>query len=181
MKYTAYTTKNLSVVLGVLLLFTLSCKSKKPLVQTPSPVAQVENDAELNGIKKDLPASQVERTNEGIKFTFSNEILFPTNSSYLNGNSSKNIADVAKVIAQKGDGREILVEGHSDKTGTPEYNLWLSEKRAVSVKNYLVGLGIPAEKIKTAGLGDTQPIADNKTKEGRLTNRRVEVTLLKVN
>ena len=88
-------------------------------------------------------------------------------------------SSVAKLIQEKDKSRKILIEGHSDKTGTAVYNQWLSEKRAVSVKTYLVGLGINAERIKTAGLGDTQPIADNKTKEGRLKNRRVEITLLK--
>jgi len=181
MKYTANTSKTLSLILGMLLLFTLSCKTKKVTVQTPVASLVKETDTELNSIKNDLPENQVERTNEGIKFTFSNEILFPTNSSYLNEKSSTNIAAVAKVITEKGGGRDILVEGHSDKTGTAEYNQWLSEKRAVSVKNQLVKLGIAAHKIKTAGIGDTQPIADNSTKEGRLINRRVEVTLLKVN
>ncbi|WP_449438294.1 OmpA family protein [Pedobacter steynii] len=89
------------------------------------------------------------------------------------------MADVAKVLKQKDPNRQILIEGHSDKTGTAKYNQWLSEKRAVSVKNYLVSLGINGNRIQTSGLGDTQPIADNKTKEGRLKNRRVEVTLLK--
>jgi len=165
-----------------MLLFTLSCKTKKVTVQTPvaAQVKETETDTELNSIKNDLPENQVERTNEGIKFTFSNEILFPTNSSYLNENSSKSIAAVAKVIREKGIGREVIVEGHSDKTGTSEYNQWLSEKRAVSVKNQLVKLGIAAGRIKTAGIGDTNPIADNKTKEGRLINRRVEITLLKI-
>jgi len=179
MRYTANTTKTLSVVFGVMLLFTLSCKTKKVTVQTPVASQVTETDNELNSIKKDLPKNQVERTNEGIKFTFSNEILFPINSSYLNENSSNSIAAVARVIKEKGIGREVLVEGHSDKTGTSEYNQWLSEKRAVSVKNQLVKLGIAAGRIKTAGIGDTNPIADNKTKEGRLINRRVEVTLLK--
>jgi outer membrane protein OmpA-like peptidoglycan-associated protein len=172
-------TRKLTLVLAMLVLVTLSCKTKKAIVQKSAP--QVENDAELNSIKKELPKNQVERTNAGIKFTFSSEILFPTNSSYLNENSTKNIADVAKVIAQKDKSRNILVEGHSDKTGTPEYNLWLSEKRAVSVKNYLVTLGIDGNRIKTAGLGDTRPVADNKTKEGRLVNRRVEITLSTAN
>lgn len=164
------------LVLAMFVLVTASCKTKKVIVQKSSP--QVQNDTELNSIKKELPQNQVERTNAGIKFTFSSEILFPTNSSYLNESSTKNIADVAKVITQKDKSRDILVEGHSDKTGTPEYNLWLSEKRAVSVKNYLVTLGIDGQRIKTAGLGDTKPVADNKTKEGRLENRRVEITLL---
>jgi|GEM_PF-819629 len=173
-------THKTTFLLALLLTVTLSCKTKKKLVQTPA--QQVENtskDPELDKIKKDLPKDQVERTNAGIKFTFSSEILFPTNSSYLSEDSKKRLADVAKVIQEKDKSRKILIEGHSDKTGTAVYNQWLSEKRAVSVKTYLVGLGINAERIKTAGLGDTQPIADNKTKEGRLKNRRVEITLLK--
>ncbi|WP_316835140.1 OmpA family protein [Pedobacter nutrimenti] len=173
-------THKTTFLLALLLTVTLSCKTKKKLVQTPA--QQVENtakDPELDKIKKDLPQDQVERTNAGIKFTFSSEILFPTNSSYLSEDSKKRLADVAKVIQEKNKSRKILIEGHSDKTGTAVYNQWLSEKRAVSVKTYLVGLGINAERIKTAGLGDTQPIADNKTKEGRLKNRRVEITLLK--
>lgn len=164
------------LVVAMFVLVTTSCKTKKVIVRKSAP--QVQNDTELNSIKKELPKNQVERTNAGIKFTFSSEILFPTNSSYLNESSTKNIADVAKVITQKDKSLEILVEGHSDKTGTPEYNLWLSEKRAVSVKNYLVTLGIDGQRIKTAGHGDTKPVADNKTKDGRLENRRVEITLL---
>lgn len=170
-----HTTK---LVLALLLTVTLSCKTKKAVVTTPTPVEKT-TDTELDKIKKDLPQDQVERTEAGIKFTFSSEILFPTNSSILNQESKKRITDVAKVIGEKDKSRAILIEGHSDKTGEAKYNQWLSEKRAVSVKTYLVSLGISAERITTAGLGDSKPIDDNKTKEGRLKNRRVEVTLLK--
>lgn len=161
------------------LLFTLfiSCKTKKAVVAPP--VQTVQNkDTEIDNIKKELPKDQVERTEAGIKFTFSAEILFPTNSSYLNEESKKRLADLAKVILSKESNRQLLIEGHSDKTGTAAYNQWLSEKRAVSVKTYLASMGIDGQRIKTAGVGDTMPIADNKTKEGRLKNRRVEITLL---
>lgn len=171
-----HTTK---LVLALLLTLTLSCKTKKKVVPTPPHPVEKTTDTELDNIKKDLPQDQVERTEAGIKFTFSSEILFPTNSSILNQESKKRIADVAKVIGEKDKSRGILIEGHSDKTGEAKYNQWLSEKRAVSVKTYLVSLGINAERMKTAGLGDSKPIDDNKTKEGRLKNRRVEITLLK--
>jgi outer membrane protein OmpA-like peptidoglycan-associated protein len=164
-------------MLVVIAMITVSCKTKKVAVQTPA--KQTETDNELTNIKKDLPGNQVERTNEGIRFTFSSEILFPTNSSYLNDNSTKSIADVTKIIKEQPIERRILVEGHSDKTGTPEYNQWLSEKRAVSVKKYMASLGLDSNKIRTVGAGDTKPVADNKTKEGRSINRRVEVTILK--
>jgi len=171
--------KNRTIIfLAASLFVAFSCKTKKKIVQAPAAAQTTGVDTELDSIKKNLPEDKVERTDAGIKFTFNSEILFPTNSSYLNQDSKSRIAGVAKVILQKGAGGDILVEGHSDKTGTAEYNLWLSEKRAVSVKAELVNLGINGNRIKTAGLGDTHPVADNKTKEGRLANRRVEVTLL---
>ncbi len=167
------------VFLALVLPAIYSCKTKKNLVKSPA-VAETEKvDNEIFNIQKALPGDQVERTASGIRFTFSSEILFPTNSSYLNEKSKGRIDDVAKMIKNKYPDRKVLVEGHSDKTGTSEYNLWLSEKRAASVKTYLVGLGIPEANIKTSGLGDSRPVADNKTKEGRLINRRVEVTVLK--
>lgn len=165
-------------ILALFVAVTLSCKTKKKLVETPHPIEKTA-DKELDKIKKDLPEDQIERTDAGIKFTFSSEILFPTNSSILNEQAKKKIADVAKVIRENQENKAVLIEGHSDKTGTANYNQWLSEKRAVSVKTYLVSLGIDAAQIKTAGLGDSRPIDDNKTKEGRLKNRRVEIILSK--
>lgn len=167
-----------TLFLAALVTVTLSCKTKKKVIQT-TPATEQTRDTELDNIKRDLPEDQVERTETGIKFTFSSEILFPTNSSILNEQSKKRISDVARIIKEKDSKRKILIEGHSDKTGTAEYNQWLSEKRAVSVKTYLVTQGIDAQRITTAGRGDTQPIGDNKTKEGRLKNRRVEITLTK--
>ncbi|ACU04609.1 OmpA family protein [Pedobacter heparinus] len=167
------------VFLALLLPAAYSCKTKKILAKSPETAETKSTDNEIFNIQRELPGDQVERTAAGIRFTFSSEILFPTNSSYLNEKSKSRIDDVAKVIRNKYADRKVLVEGHSDKTGTPEYNLWLSEKRAASVKTYLVSLGIPEANIKTSGLGDTRPVADNKTKEGRLINRRVEVTVLK--
>lgn len=169
------------VFLAVLVPAIYSCKTKKNLVKPPETAETKSVDNEIFNIQKELPGDQVERTASGIRFTFSSEILFPTNSSYLNEKSKSRIDDVAKVIRDKYADRKVLVEGHSDKTGTSEYNLWLSEKRATSVKTYLVGLGISEGNVKTSGLGDSRPIADNKTKEGRLINRRVEVTVLKAN
>lgn len=170
-------THKTTLILALLLTVTLSCKTKKTIVTPPAPVVE-STDKALDKMKKDLPEDQIERTDEGLKFTFSSEVLFPTNSSYLSEAAKKRIAAVANVIKDE-QANNIMVAGHSDKTGTATYNQWLSEKRAVSVKNFLVSQGIPANRIKTAGLGDTKPIGDNKTKEGRLLNRRVEIVLLK--
>lgn len=174
--------KNKTILFLALLLPAMyACKAKKNVVKTPVVNDTKTGDHELETIKKELPGDQIDRTAAGIRFTFSSEILFPTNSSYLNDNSKSRINEVSRVIQKKYADRTLLVEGHSDKTGTSKYNLWLSEKRAVSVKTYLESLGIASSHIRTAGLGDTRPVADNKTKEGRLINRRVEITVLKAN
>jgi OOP family OmpA-OmpF porin len=72
----------------------------------------------------------------------------------------------------------IVAVGHTDSVGTDAYNQKLSERRAAAVKAYLVSKGIAANRIYTEGKGEKSPIADNKTKEGRSKNRRVEVELV---
>jgi OOP family OmpA-OmpF porin len=69
----------------------------------------------------------------------------------------------------------LEVSGHTDSTGKKAHNQKLSERRAATVKTWLVKHGVAAERIKTAGFGDTKPVASNKTKAGRAKNRRVEV------
>ena len=80
--------------------------------------------------------------------------------------------------AKGADLEQIRVEGHTDATGPAVYNQGLSERRADAVKRVLVELGAPPSKIITEGFGETQPIADNKTREGRAQNRRVVVEFL---
>ena len=82
-------------------------------------------------------------------------------------------------FVKKYPGYNISVEGHTDNVGKDEYNQGLSERRAAAVKKYLVENGAAnADKIKPAGYGKTRPIADNKTKEGKFKNRRVEILIL---
>ena len=69
----------------------------------------------------------------------------------------------------------VIATGHTDSIGTEHYNQKLSERRAAAVKAYLVSKGIPAAKVTTIGKGETQPVATNKTKEGRQKNRRVDI------
>ncbi len=72
----------------------------------------------------------------------------------------------------------VIAVGHTDSIGTHEYNMALSIRRAEAVKAYLVSKGIEANRIYTEGKGKTQPIADNRTREGRAKNRRVEVEVV---
>ena len=79
---------------------------------------------------------------------------------------------------KKYPGFKVGLEGHTDSIGTDAYNQKLSERRAASVKDWLVKKAVDGSKIQTAGFGKTKPIADNKTKAGRAENRRVEVLIL---
>jgi OOP family OmpA-OmpF porin len=79
----------------------------------------------------------------------------------------------AKLSAVKLDSMTIV--GHTDNTGKADYNQKLSERRAEAVKTYLVGKGVDGSKIRTSGRGMAEPVADNKTSQGRARNRRVDV------
>lgn len=99
-------------------------------------------------------------------------ILFAFNSARLE-NTCKPILDgLANYLNQKADVK-LAVEAHCDNVGLSEYNLKLSQKRADAVKNYLVGKGVDAARLQANGYGFTQPVADNRTGEGRASNRRV--------
>jgi len=152
-----------------------SCKSKKMTIKNP---AVIENNGREVVPSGTSTAANVTNTDRGLMMTFDSDVLFPTNSSYLTEQSKTALQEFVNLAASYPDAA-IQVDGHTDATGTEEYNQWLSEKRAVSVKAYLETLGIAGSRISTKGYGQSQPIDSNKTKEGRQKNRRVEITILK--
>lgn len=133
-------------------------------------------DKQAEELKKDLEGATVERVGEGIKITFDSGLMFATNQSNLNVNTKDNLQNLATVL-QKYEDTNVLIEGHTDNTGTDEYNLELSKKRASSVQDYLISLGLDYKRLEIAGYGESQPIADNGSAAGRQSNRRVEVAI----
>lgn len=102
------------------------------------------------------------------------DALFDFDKSVLRPDGRKSIDDaVAKLRGV--DLELVIATGHTDSRGTDAYNQALSERRAATVKEYLVSKGIPASKITTIGKGESQPVATNKTDEGRQKNRRVDI------
>jgi outer membrane protein OmpA-like peptidoglycan-associated protein len=91
----------------------------------------------------------------------------------------KNLDELAKTI--KDDNYAVSLRGHADSRGRYKYNWVLSDKRAISVKDYLVSKGVKENRIVTTPYGSTVPIATNKTVAGRQKNRRVEIELKKIN
>jgi len=85
------------------------------------------------------------------------------------------VLDEAISILKEQGGVAIIAQGYTDSTGPESYNLTLSQRRAASVRDYLVSGGIDASRIETEGFGESMPVADNSTREGRAQNRRVEL------
>lgn len=133
-------------------------------------------DKQAAELEKDLEGAQIERVGEGIKITFRDGIQFALNSAVLSETSKTNLKDLA-VTLKKYDDTNILIEGHTDISGTREHNMALSERRAESVAAYLQELAVPRKRITTEGYGPDQPVADNESDFGRQQNRRVEVAI----
>ena len=106
-------------------------------------------------------------------------VNFKSDSAKLTNPSKKILDEVAATLAAaNNDGITVEVSGHTDSQGNDDYNLKLSEQRAESVRQYLIGKGINATRLRAAGYGETQPLADNDTQDGRLENRRVEFKIV---
>lgn len=133
-------------------------------------------DAQAGDLKQDLEGAKVERVGEGIKITFASGILFSTGSADLQAEGKANIEKMTKIL-QKYPDTNIVVEGHTDADGTEEFNQKLSEKRAASVSQYAQGLGVTAERFSAMGYGESMPVGDNSTPEGKQANRRVEIAI----
>jgi len=134
-------------------------------------------DKQAAKIDADLEGATVERVGEGILITFDSGILFDVDSYVLKPATQTNAKKLA-VTLNKYDDTEIHVLGHTDNTGTDEYNMTLSKKRAAAVEDYLIDLDVAGSRLSKIGLGETDPIATNETAEGRALNRRVEITIV---
>jgi len=124
-----------------------------------------------------IPGTTVERVEENMLLVrFESDILFAIDSANLNQASRGNLEQAASVFIEYGK-TAIIAQGHTDSTGSDEHNQGLSERRAQSVMNYLVGVGVDATRITALGYGENHPVADNGTADGRSRNRRVDLLL----
>jgi outer membrane protein OmpA-like peptidoglycan-associated protein len=102
------------------------------------------------------------------------DVLFDTGQYTLKPAARERLARISGIVLAYPD-LQLEVEGHTDSTGSHEYNQPLSEKRAASVRDYLVDAAVPINNVIARGLAETDPVADNKTAAGRKLNRRVEM------
>lgn len=130
-------------------------------------------DKQAEELKEAVPDAQVERVGEGIVVEFNSAVLFAVNKSDLSTEAKGNLDKLVTVLNTYPD-TNIEIQGHTDDTGTEEYNQTLSEKRAGSVSTYLTERGIAATRVTTKGFGELAPKYDNTAPDGRTQNRRVE-------
>ena len=111
------------------------------------------------------------------KVTYAADAFFDFDKSALKKEGKAKLDDLVGKV--KGINLEVIIAvGHTDSVGSDAYNQKLSVRRAESVKAYLVSKGIEKNRVYTEGKGEKQPVADNKTKEGRAKNRRVEIEVV---
>jgi outer membrane protein OmpA-like peptidoglycan-associated protein len=108
------------------------------------------------------------------KLELREKVFFDTAKTSIKKESLPLLDEVAQVLKDHPEVAKVAIEGHTDNVGKPATNLKLSQGRAESVKKYLVGKGVAADRLLPKGYGETKPVADNATAKGREANRRVD-------
>ena len=133
-------------------------------------------DQQAKELEQNIPGAVVERVGEGIQVTFESGLLFDFNSDQIKPAAAQNLRNLASSLG-KYPNSSLLIVGHTDAVGSDDFNRGLSERRARSTAMYLVGQGVTADRLKTMGLGETEPVAPNDTDANMAKNRRVEVAI----
>ena len=134
-------------------------------------------DDQAAEMEADLEGATIERVGEGIKITFDSGILFDVDNAELRYEAKENIARLAEIL-NKYEDTNIMLAGHTDSDGAEDYNMALSERRARAVENYLAEREVSNPRMSSAWYGESRPVADNSTLEGKQANRRVEVAIM---
>lgn len=133
-------------------------------------------EAEMRDALAASEAAAIRREGELLAITLKGDVRFDLDSDAVQFGLYNELDRIAQIMI-KYPQTTILVEGHTDGTGSDTYNLQLSERRAKSVKFLLVQRGVQIQRIKIIGYGEGRPVATNATAEGRQMNRRVEIRI----
>ena len=131
-------------------------------------------EAEMHDALAASEAATVRREGELLAITLKGDISFDLNSAIVRPGLYSELDRIAEIMI-KYPQTTILVEGHTDSSDSEAYNQQLSERRAASVKNFLVQRGVASQRINILGHGEHRPVATNATPEGRRMNRRVQI------
>ncbi len=133
-------------------------------------------DKQEQELRDELSGSGIKVVREGdtIRLIMPSNITYATGKSNITPDFYPTLDDIAKVM-NKYDKTILSIEGHTDSDGAAQYNQQLSERRAQSVKNYLLGQNVIAARLYTTGFGESRPVANNSSAAGKAQNRRVEI------
>jgi outer membrane protein OmpA-like peptidoglycan-associated protein len=138
--------------------------------------ARKDVEAKLSAAMKSLEEiGKVKEDARGTVITLSGQVLFKTNAATLLPIAEQQLRKVAEALNEYDEARKIVVAGHTDSRGSGSSNRRLSLARAESVRAFLVNSGVSPDRVSASGRGEDEPIADNRTAEGRANNRRVEI------
>ncbi len=132
--------------------------------------------ANLSEVRPPADAAELQATLDAA--VLSRTVEFASGSAELTDLGRSVLDEIFELLSSQ-EGVRIAVSGHTDDQGDAAYNLELSRRRAEAARDYLVGRGLAADRFETAGFGESRPIADNATPEGRLRNRRLEFVVLR--
>jgi outer membrane protein OmpA-like peptidoglycan-associated protein len=138
-------------------------------------VAAASADEQAAELQRQIDVLQARPTDRGLVLTLG-DVLFSTGKADLKSGASSNLDRLVTFLG-KYPGRTVMIEGHTDSVGAEGYNQDLSQRRADSVRMYLAGQGVAAERLTAMGKGEGTPVAGNDSASGRQQNRRVEVII----
>jgi len=153
--------------------------STAPAASTTTPVSSAAPASSTTAAPQQT--SRVEL--RGDVFKMPGNLVFETGSAALTSDpGNAEVLEQFRIYLEENPRvTQVRIEGHTDNQGTAESNLELGGNRALTIKNWLVGKGVAAERLLAVGFGDTKPIADNASEEGRAQNRRTEFRLAGIN
>ena len=137
-------------------------------------------DKQAQEIENEIPGAVVERVDDGIVITFDENsgVFFDTNKYNINIKSKETLNKLSGILIEYSD-TNVIVVGHTDSVGDEEYNMTLSKNRAYAVTNYFVQeKGLMSSRLTTNWFGESKPMNDNSTSEGRAKNRRVNIVIV---
>jgi outer membrane protein OmpA-like peptidoglycan-associated protein len=139
---------------------------------------QARMDAEKRADDAQAKLAEVAKLKEearGLVITLSGSVVFASNQASILPAAQSRLNQVSEALLSTDSLRNLVVEGHTDSIGSEAYNMQLSQRRADSVRSYLISRGYPSDMIEASGIGEIRPIASNSNPEGRSNNRRVEI------
>jgi outer membrane protein OmpA-like peptidoglycan-associated protein len=151
---------------------TREAEGAKQQVAAAEATAEMKTE-EAESARRELAELQAKKTDRGMVMTLG-DVLFDTNAATLKPGAASTIDRLAKYLDENADTR-LLIEGHTDSTGSEAYNEELSRRRAQAVADELVSRGVASTRLEVIGRGEGYPVADNSSSGGRQQNRRVEI------